>query len=431
MSLVTSLLNQISGLFSKPFLIGAFLPVLLAAGVDAALLGWLYPPLQVWLTAVWAPGAIDKLMNVLLVVLPVFVFSYVVWSMNPALLALMEGRILTDALQQKLRAWQQRRFNAIQREVDEWRDKRRALTRCASGFEESLRAARKAGKSANANSYPGIPGIETLRNQRQSGEVIEAAEFRTIGTDLEKALRENNADLAGPKERELDRDHIDFVRVLKYAEGRAEAEYLAAYTKREHNFSYYQLAPTTMGNIAESVRGYALSRYSMDINIFWGRLLSVIQHEKEANNDGFADFFADQKGQVDFLVALFWLAILSNVVLIFFIGTLAWTFLPLFAILLLGPPAVFIFYYLAVMKYRDFADVQRTAIDLFRLKLLDRLNLPAPQCTDDERRLWDALTQRLAYREDVNLTYQPSDSGTPGAGGDAINTLKQQLGVQP
>ena len=164
------------------------------------------------------------------------------------------------------------------------------------------------------------------------------------------------------------------------------------------------LAPTRLGNIGKTMRSYSLSRYNFDLDIFWTRLQSGLQ------KDGIAYYnsLQDMKAQVDCMVTIVWLSALF---------TLLWSVLLLqscissteleFRLVAGGGAATTILaYWLACESYSTFADVMRSAVDLFRLKIIDQFSLPAPYGSDEERDLWERLGNAVAFGAREQFRYK-------------------------
>jgi hypothetical protein len=154
-----------------------------------------------------------------------------------------------------------------------------------------------------------------------------------------------------------------------------------------------------MGNIARSIQSYTASRYGLNIDMLWTRFQKVM------HDDGFYGVLQDAKTQVDFLVSSIWLTAISTLLWIayqMFVGHGVLLFL---AALALGPLALFVFHGLALQNYRAFADLMRSAVDLYRWALLDALHIAKPQDPLQERELWPILNRQLGYGEAVGIPY--------------------------
>jgi hypothetical protein len=87
----------------------------------------------------------------------------------------------------------------------------------------------------------------------------------------------------------------------------------------------------------------------------------------------------------------------------------SWAFLVTVAFA--APFAARFFYELAVENYLIFADVVKSAVDLFRFRLLKRLHIPPPSGLRQERELWSALQDLSTFgKEGLEISYQHDDT---------------------
>ena len=149
-----------------------------------------------------------------------------------------------------------------------------------------------------------------------------------------------------------------------------------------------------MGNMAESVRSYARSRYEINLDSIWSRLQKLIQAD-----DKFYAALIDAKTQLDFLISLFWLTMLFTVIwlsVLFYIRV-SWFAFGLVGVIGAGLTAIW--YKTAAQNYLAFADILRTSIDLFRFDLLAALHSKLPSSSEHERQIWVRLNQLIGYGE--------------------------------
>src|SRR5256885_1760861 len=66
-----------------------------------------------------------------------------------------------------------------------------------------------------------------------------------------------------------------------------------------------EVAPTKMGNIANTIQGYALRRYKCNLEVIWSNLQRIVQKDDKAQAA-----LQEAKTQLDFLVACCWLTLL-------------------------------------------------------------------------------------------------------------------------
>ena len=166
------------------------------------------------------------------------------------------------------------------------------------------------------------------------------------------------------------------------------------YPSRDVATSLNVLAPTRFGNIGLTMRSYALLRYQLDLNVFWGRLQSTI----ETTAKSLFERLSDSKVRVDALVMLFWLTL---------VFTASWTIglavyrrsltTTLWTIGLGGPLLAFMWYELACQSYTVMADLVRTSVDVCRFGLLRDFSLTPPMSSVDKPSLWLSLGNAIGY----------------------------------
>lgn len=166
------------------------------------------------------------------------------------------------------------------------------------------------------------------------------------------------------------------------------------------------LAATKMGNIGRTMRSYALTRYQLDLDIFWTRLQYSLQKEG-------AEYFKtlqDTKAQVDCMVTLVWL---SAGFTVFWTAALLWVYPDSrqseFRVVGIGGALVTAaFYWLACQIYGVFADVMRSSVDLFRFNILQSLRIPQPYGSEEERALWVRLGNWIGYGDQEQFPFKSS-----------------------
>lgn len=95
---VGSLLDRLQGLFSKGFLVGGLVPLVLLFFINWGLVYYFFPSLYAeWLHVVEPPKG-NEILYWVKVVLIVFAGSLVIWNLNPWFRQLLEGRFLPEFL---------------------------------------------------------------------------------------------------------------------------------------------------------------------------------------------------------------------------------------------------------------------------------------------------------------------------------------------
>jgi len=263
-----------------------------------------------------------------------------------------------------------------------------------------LSKSRQPGCTYSANN-PAAEAIAALDIKRRAGYVLDPREIQDATAMFSTVLSLNTIPPDAAAGRRLDKHQNVLYELFDYAQNRALDEACSLFAERQFNFPSGALAPTAMGNIARSIRSYGLSRYSLNLDTFWTRLQKVMQP------DPFYAVLQDAKVQLDFMVAVFWLAIVT---LIIWIPVLAFSSGNLFVYLgvaAAGGLVVWSSYGLALRNYRTFADLMRTSVDLFRLNLLKELRAPEPSGSAHEALLWRAVEERMEFGAAFNLTYEP------------------------
>jgi hypothetical protein len=155
-----------------------------------------------------------------------------------------------------------------------------------------------------------------------------------------------------------------------------------------------------MGNIGRTIESYSLSRYQLDLDVLWTRFHHAIQA-----SDKFFSLFQDAKTNLDMCVTLWWLTTILTAV--WSVRLVAVARLGLFlTVAIVGPLLGIVWYRMAAQSYRVFADLLRSAVDLFRFDLLKTLALPLPLGPEEERQLWNQLSQQTGYRQPATFSYR-------------------------
>jgi hypothetical protein len=246
--------------------------------------------------------------------------------------------------------------------------------------------------------------MEDLARLKACGRRIPAEQLEEAVVGLVALLRDNTMTRGVQAADRLDHDHTALRELIEYSERQLRRELIDLETVRQFNYGAELVAPTAMGNVAESIRSYAWSRYEMNLDVFWPRLQKVMQ-----SDSGFYTVLSDAKVQLDFFVSVFWLAILYVVVWVPVLAVYSPTLWPYLAVAFFGPLVAIAAYHLAVHNYLAFAELMRSAIDTYRLKLLEALQMPSPAGTAQEGRMWRAINKRMAYGESFPLAYVKKD----------------------
>jgi hypothetical protein len=114
----------------------------------------------------------------------------------------------------------------------------------------------------------------------------------------------------------------------------------------------------------------------------------------------------DSKTQLDFLVSMFWLIVLSLAAWTVYEGLYGTSPTVVLTIAIGGALALVVLYRLALETYGTFVDLLRASVDLYRFDLLEALHLALPDNAHHERALWPAVERQLGYAEAQTMNFK-------------------------
>jgi hypothetical protein len=407
--MLSALLQTLQGFLPKRFFIVSLGPVLISVLLNSTLLYFedvrfrAFAGHYLLRTTESGLDFANMFIVLLIALLAAFVYSMLISRLR----GLLEGRewparINDDAMVQR----QNRSREQLTADYESCRDQYDQISRTRAEWKERLREARgKEGKQGCT--YPpdheASQALRQLETKMGRGQLILFKELASAAEMLRQALETNVVDAEIPgaeSDRErLNNDHVLAGRLPQYALARLSQESVARKTQIAVSFPPDNLAPTAIGNVARSVSAYARQRYGIDLDFMWTRLQKVMQ------SDAHFQTLMEAQMRVDFLVATFWLLVVS-LVFWFFYQLLAGTSPSVFLLLAIGGPVVLLaLYRLCLENYRAFADVLRSAVDLFRFDLLRELHLPLPADGEQEMRLWLMINRQMAYGETQSLPF--------------------------
>jgi len=179
------------------------------------------------------------------------------------------------------------------------------------------------------------------------------------------------------------------------------------------------LLPTRLGNLLRSCMYYPQRRYSIDGNLLWPRLKSILPKEFLEEKD-------DSEARLIFMLNSSLLAYLIAVPSIMggLFGAIcphfrSWnycstayykqaysTILPInFLIIgILFGVFGYLLYHLAVSAGETFSSYVRTGFDLYRFDLLKKLNFEIPATIEKERVIWNKVNELFTAGDDLGLS---------------------------
>lgn len=387
----------------KAFILGAFFPLLAFVLINGVLLQLVFAPFKVWADGQVSAGGAT--FSALVVLLSLGVLAYVLWALNAFLRELLEGHSQSwwgeTRLAEFLKARQVDMHSRWRTEYEEARAACAALqvdawtTRLADAATKGQEA--HPGKNTFDGTGPAADALRDLRKTCARGGRPSPANIEAVVVAFEAELQKHDITAASPSIGEgtlsLSDSRKKMLLIFDYASDEwAGQEIAVARLLQSRAGDTTAVAPTVLGNVAAGMQSYAIGRYRMDLDTMWSRLQPLLQTRKE-----FYAGLEDAKLRLDFLVACTWLCAATSVVWIVALPFASGPWLAFLAVALLGPIATRLCYWSAVQSYLAFADLVRTAIDLYRFDLLKALHVNLPTRLGHERRIWQALSMTISY----------------------------------
>jgi hypothetical protein len=417
-----TVLEKLDNYFGRPFLLSRCFPWLLYLVANLAIASIEFPEVRRFVAAEYAGATVAKAFDFVTALIAIGVLAYATSPVIQAMTEFLEGNWIGSPYG-RFAARFLSPFEAARRErlTAEYRaiQRRRAKLPKREAVIEQLKSDRAIG--AQLRRISDTEAIERAEarfddmcQRRWLNLEISREDFNAFIDSLSRALKSNCADflaLDNPADLEQSRRlaaiHDETARQLApYALDIAEQLELRARAKRYKDFARMELAPTRLGNSAAGLRDYCDTRYGIAFEAFWPRFLLVVA-SKDAK---LSDTIAASKIQLDFSILCFTLTIASLAgwtVALWLWGRSLWTAA---AIFIAGPALAWAWLKIVQSSYAAFAEVARSGIDLHRFDLLDAMNLPRPQRSDDEPRIWrkfatltllDEKTPEVTYRSPV------------------------------
>jgi hypothetical protein len=253
-----------------------------------------------------------------------------------------------------------------------------------------------------SSTHPAAVDVECLLRLRSKASRIGHSQLGQVVEVQVEVLKEIDRGGSDPKNLLLGQHYEELISLIGYAERSWAARRIRLLDQLETRFGLGTPLPTRMGNIAAALDSYSLTRYRMNLGTFWNRMQPVMQSDER-----FYRLLVDAKSQLDFLVTCCWLSMATAMgwMLAMPLVHFSWAFYVL--ITLLVPALARFFYLVAVENYLIFADVVKSAVDLFRFNLLESLHIRQPTGIREERALWTSLQDLSTFgKEGLALSYQ-------------------------
>lgn len=404
-ALLTTIQSSLAA--SRSFVIGSFFPVLSFTLAMIAMLCQLSDRTRAWVTSL---NAAQQGLYAAAVTVAVLAGAYAFSTFSVFLRETLEGKHLWKAAG-SFSAAQHRELEALEARIRDLDFETIGL-----GWVTRLQNAFRTG-SAKTDACSALPPhlsekLNTLSDRRRRGELIHSPELSQAVADLSEFLSANNPLHKTPEGQALRAAQDELTKNIHYTASKYQYERIRLFNLRQFRYpgtfsdlepvaTVNILAPTRLGNIAHTVRSYAMTRYGMDLDIFYSRLQKILQ--------GQAAFFGglqDAKVQLDFLIALCWLTGLFTAVWTFVFPWVSHSYGLFLGAVILGPALTRLWYNLACQSYVALADILRSSVDLFRFDLLKELHVPLPYGTAEEKQVWHNLNQWIGYDQGQPFTYK-------------------------
>ncbi|MGO4884025.1 MAG: hypothetical protein ACLP59_24860 [Bryobacteraceae bacterium] len=408
--MLSTFLSQLQTYFSKYFVLGSFCPVLAFAFLNGATAYFVSLTWRNWAGRnILHATAGHEAFLVSSLIVGLVLAAYVLSALSTFLRRQLEGSWPDAIASWFIPAQNRRRQQLIEQRNNASMDL--ANLAYASRWEQQMLDARLAG----IRDHPGQKFeeeaedevddiLKDLQERRAGDKNPDSDDLEDCASKISRRLREYDAN-ASPQ---LEAQQAQIISLIDYAHARSAAEKARLQNELNSNFGKQRVAPTKMGNVANTIQGYALRRYHCNFEIIWSNMQRLVQQDEKSNAA-----LLESKTQLDFLVSCCWLTLLwSAVWAVAFLGFVPSR--PGFLLAALGGPLLaYVWYRAAAEQYRSFADIAMTTFDAFRLDLLKDMRLHVPADVEEERYMWENIDHLTTYGEDTNFRYEPPPAKTP------------------
>lgn len=398
-----TVLDKITSLVGRAFLISALFPVLLFAAASLAPLATVEgfaAILKRW----EALSGFQTLASVVFFLI-IVAGAYLLMIVSPVLKRLLEGAYdLGWARHVPLRR-ERRRFARQRRKVQDTADHAEQVR---GKREEWIKALQQA-----ASEYK--PPVENHATPKEGNCELKEAED-TIARLQEgrnaltlKKLEEVAGSVKKLYERRYPRKRVEslhrgILELWKDMEKSTEADYFQALSDIQARYAFSEglpgVRPAPLGNIMAAAWSYPYSRYGIEAGVMWPRIQKVIP----------ADYFQvveDARISYDFCVNMTFLSLLYACMWLVIIpwGEMHWLWylIPLIAML-----ASALLNAAAIEAARALGAIVRACFDLFRFPLMQELRIQFPADIEAERITWNTINKILIFedpREKLNYAH--------------------------
>lgn len=416
-----TVLDRITTLVGRSFVIAAFAPTLLFAVAMALTIAVPMRPDQIigWWNELGTLGPLLAAASFLVLV----ACAYVLAVFTPLCTRLLEGQHMPNMWRRAL----------VARHRADLQRRRRDITRCLTDL-LTLQSARKEKRErlqARAQLQRGQPAAPVPGQQLSQVESLLLPYAHMGGTPDLKTLVKLSDALESDYQRGLPAEalfawHRQLETLWADAEQAGQNAYAEALLDLQSRYAVAAgpsgVRASSLANVMAATWAYPYSRYGIDGVATWPKLQKVISKEYWA-------LVEDARIAYEFCVCLtvlafiyLWSAPITHLVRNnhVFARARSWsewwgvsgdTVLCVAAIAILAAAATAVAYHAAYESARSLGTTLRTSFDLFRFPVLTELHVALPATLHDERKAWTTLNSILLY-EDVSLNL---DYKHPGA----------------
>ena len=404
----SALLAKLGGVFSPSFWVGNYMPVLIAAAANAAMVRWIDPHSTLF---AFFDGD-DKLAHAAAAAFGVFLLAYMLGPLTPLVTGLMDGSLLPAWLRDLLSIRYRQLAVVAKAEISDHLRVVRAFARFKTQEVPRLQQARLAGEALGHLNSP--QAIDAARLAIEAAEtaagtsVPSPAEAQEAIAQLQNALVNNAAALPlghpdAALAAELDRLHRRLaVDLLPGWATEAQRDLDRAVAGWNRRVAINTPGPTRFGNMRTRAEAYPQTVYNVDFDYLWPRLRLQLGAEPDK-----LDALTSARVQIEFSALL--LALLAASWAGWLLALAFWRIAEItFLMLAIGGPLVLaLLYQFAVESEIAFGAVIKASIDRNRLDVLKTLKQPRPYTLSAERALWWALqrAEQAPQRNDLIYRY--------------------------
>jgi hypothetical protein len=411
--MLSTLLNSLVSYFSKFFIVASFLPILVFSFFNGAMAFLLFRSFHDWVeNELFEKYATPRTAFVIAALtIALLAMSYVLSALNNYLRGILEGK-WPETVSRLFVSSQVRRLHLMDSRIANANRIRLEIASRSTGWVDRLRTARTRGEEGIDNKFkyqnPMTDKIKSMRRDQLMNRLIEPQDLADAVGLLESALAGSKASVRETKEQRMLGDlHQEVVSMIQSTGKRATNEHMRLHNELTSRFGEQQIAPTTMGNIANTIQTYAVRRYNCNLELFWSELQRVVQNDANAYAA-----LQESKAQLDFLVSCCWLTLIWSFTWTFVMSVWGFSIFWFLLLSVFGPSVAYLWYRAGTEHYRSFADVLTTSLDLFRLELLEALHIERPVDVVDEQNTWDKLHRLSSYGENMNFRYRATKKNT-------------------